>query len=314
MSIKSGKLSAQKKNIVVNKLYCLVDGVLTPMVYTEKGEDGNEYYNELMISSPKRIIQISSSAPRHSFPLLTEFNVATTTTTAQKGTVTTFADVTIQPVFLFDYKKQVIQSASRLATWASCYGGFILSNSTSNLAPKLGRKAGGVNEESSIYFDGNHSEGDFVSSSANITMSGDFTLFLHFVYEQEKYIRLLGKSSDANVYVGFNEDANRNFHFGLGSGKTYTISMGDDALTAAPTLITVQRKGTTLTVRKNRKQIGSTTVATDDLVIDQVARWGTSNLTFGGNISYLAGYDGCITTKLVSIERAIINHSQKARL
>ena len=90
--------------------------------------------------------------------------------------------------------------------------------------------------------------------------------------------------------------------------------MRDDALTAVPTLITVQRKGTTLTVRKNRKQIGSTTVDTDDLVIDQVARWGTSSLTFGGNISYLAGYDGCINTKLLSMERAIINHSQKATL
>jgi len=315
MPIKRSKQSISKKQKLKNKLYCLVDGVLTPMVYQDKGEDGLDYYNDLMVSSPKRTMQQSASFPRHSYSRIVEHNVETTTTTPQAGTVTTHADVTIKPVFLFDYSKQVVELSDKLATWKSCYGAYTLSNGTSNLAPKLGKRAGGVNDQSSIYFDGDQSTGDYLSSSANITLSGDFTIFIYFTIEQEKYVRFVGKASDANVYISFNDDANMQFHFGLASSKTYTISMGSSTLSRdTGTLVTVQRSGTTLYLRKDGLPIGSTTIATDDLVIDQVGRIGTSSFTFGGNIHYMSGYDGYISTKLKTIEDSIITHSEKATL
>ena len=137
----------------------------------------------------------------------------------------------------------------------------------------------------------------------------------YFRPNNEKYVRILGSSSDSNIFLSFNEDANRNLHFGLGSGKTHAISLGTGAIGFDKEYqVTIQRSGTTLYARVNGTQVATATVTTDDFVVDQVGRVGTSVLTFGGHIMNLSIYDGYITSKLPYLEKGITKTSSKAQL
>jgi hypothetical protein len=149
--------------------------------------------------------------------------------------------------------------------------------------------------------------------SSSVTLEKDFTIFLCLKPHSPKYIRILGNSSDSDVYLTFHDDANLNFHFGLGSGKTYTIdyklAAGGALERNTKILLTIQRSGTTLYLRKDGVAIGSVTVADDDFVFNQLGRKGTETYTLPAHLSHLSIYNGYIQRNLSNIENSLMTES-----
>lgn len=304
-----------KKNITNNTLYCIVDGVYTPVVYQQVAEDGDLYYNEVKVMSRNKVARRGSLRGGH-LPVLIKENV-TTTTTKPQGTTTTKTIVNVSPLAIFDYTSNVQHTSELITSWSSTVTKSFLRQATSANKPRLGRRKGGESNNVAPFFvkGTDNDTGSFMSFNSALTISGDFTIMTYFRPNNIKYFRMLGNSSDSNIFLSFNEDANQNFHFGLGSGKTHTISLGTYTMGFDRDYqVTIQRSGTTLFARVNGVQAATATVTTDDFVVDQVGRVGTSVLTFGGHIMNLSIYDGYITSRLPYLEKAITKTSSKAQL
>lgn len=306
----SRRAKRKEKTNIDYCLYCLVDGVYTKMVYQERDFDGNYFYNELRVAPTKKASRLKSLTPSTSRSKLTE-TVKTTTQTPQ-GVKKTTTTKEIKPTLLLDYGNSVNDTSGAVTSWGSSVGGYSFAQSTAANQPRLGiRSGGGVNGSSAIYFEQDASNADFFRmSSGNVTLSGDFTIFINFNPTILKYVHLLGNSSNSDI--GFYSDDFNTFSFGLGTGKVYNTSV--EFAQNTNTLFTIQRNGTTLYVRKDGVQVGQHTVATDDFVVDQIGRTGTSTYTLGGYIQHISAYDGYITTSLSEIEKQIIRNSSQATL
>ena len=312
------RIAKSNINRTANRCYCLVDGVLTPMVYQKEAEDGALYYDDLHITSPNRLS--FQQGLRQETAIRTQTETTTTTVTKPTGVTTTTTTTTIRPSFVWDYTYGIESSSGLVSGWSASIGKEIFSQATSNLKPKLGERAGGVEGSSSVFFDGGRVDGvgDYMSTSANVTVSGDFTMFIYATPYLNKYMRFLGNSADANVYISFHATGDQVFDFGLGSGKTYSIDykIANDLKTIESrkeTQLTIQRSGTTLYLRKDGVDMGSTTVSTDDFVFNQIGRVGTATYTYGGYISHLSIYDGYISSRLSEMENSITIESAKSR-
>ena len=298
------------------QLYCLLDGVYTQVVYEQLESDGNDYYKNVEVTNPEVLSRqkaTNSYAPEHT--RVSEF-VTTTTTTPTSGTVTTTAKVNIDPVAIFSYTFGVTSAAFLISDWKSSFGTPNLTQSTTANKPLVGKKKGGITGDSALYFDGLTSvstAAQYMTFDTALTLSGDFTIFAYVTPIAEKYIVLLGKAADANMYVqflGLNQ-----FNIGLGSGKTVFIDLSATPLVInTGVLLTVQRSGTTVYVRVNGRQVGTVTVVSDDLVVDQFGRVGTSVNTLAGYAHHLSIYNGYITTTLTQKENAIIKQASRAQL
>lgn len=298
------------------QLYCLLDGVYTQVVYEQLESDGNYYYKDLEVTNPEVLSRqkaTNSYAPEHG--RTSEF-VTTTTTTPTSGTVTTTAKVNIDPVAIFSYTFGVTAAAFLISDWKSSFGTPNLTQSTTANKPLVGKKKGGIIRNSALYFDGLTSvstAAQYMTFDTALTLSGDFTIFAYVTPIAEKYIVLLGKAADANMYVqflGLNQ-----FNIGLGSGKTVFIDLSATPLVInTGVLLTVQRSGTTVYVRVNGTQVGTVTVVSDDLVVDQFGRVGTSANTLAGYAHHLSIYNGYITTTLTQKENSIIKQASRAQL
>lgn len=293
-------------------LYCLVDGVYTKMVYQERDFDGNYFYNELKVTPTKKASRIKALKPSTSRSKLTE--TVTTTTQTPQGVKKTTTVKEIKPTLLLDYGNSVKDTSGAVTSWGSPAGGYSFAQATADNQPKLGIKSGGVNGFSAIYFEQDittPSNGDLLAiSSGNVTLSGDFTIFVNFNPTILKHIHLLGNSSNSNI--GFYSDSSNTFSFGLDTGKVYNTSVGVKQNTN--TLFTIQRSGTKLYVRKDGVRVGEHTVDTDDFVIDQIGKAGSSGYTLDGYIQHISAYNGYIKSSLSEIEKQIIRTSSQATL
>ncbi len=305
----SRRAKRKEKTNIDYCLYCLVDGVYTKMVYQERDFDGNYFYNELRVAPTKKASRLKALTPSTSRSKLTE-TVTTTTQTPQGVKKTTTATV-IKPTLLLDYGNSVKDTSGAVTSWGSPAGGYSFAQATADNQPKLGIESGGVNGFSAIYFEQDADNADFLKmSSGNVTLSGDFTIFVNFNPTILKYIRLLGNSSNSDI--GFYSDSFDTFSFGLGTGKVYNTSV--EVAQNTNTLFTIQRNGATLYVRKDGVQVGEHTVDNDDFVIDQIGRTGSSGYTLGGYIQHISAYNGYITSSLSEIEKQIIRTSSQATL
>lgn len=304
-----------KKSITNNTLYCVIDGVYTPVVYQQVAEDEELYYNEVKVM-PRNKITRRESLKGSYVPVVIQETI-TTTTTKPQGTTTTKTIVNVSPLAIFDYRSNVLHTSELIESWDSTVTKLFLRQATSANKPHLGRRKGGESNNVAPFFvkGTSNDTGSFMSFNSALTISGDFTIMTYFRPNNIKYFRILGNSSDSNIFLSFNEDANQNFHFGLGSGKTHSISLGAYKMGFDRDYqVTIQRSGTTLYVRIDGVQVATATVTTDDFVVDQVGRVGTSVLTFGGHIMNLSIYDGYITSKLPYLEKGITKTSSKAQL
>ena len=307
----SGRIKLNKKR---NKLYTLISGVYTPLVYEEQDVDGLYYYREVFVTDPEKLAKQKSIINRSAKNSdVTEVDVVTTTT-PQRGTVTTTTQKKVSNTAYLTYKRNVTSVDSngkyagvRVSQWDSIKGSFSFTQSTALNQPYVGGLGGGIAGRSPLFFE--QSSGSRLESSSDITLQNDFTIFISFSYEQYKYVRLLGNTSDANVFISFNEDSNENFHFGLGSGLTYTITIPEASKLQreTPYLLTLIRKGTNLTLRLNGTEIGTTTVATNDLVINAIGRAKDTSFFFGGYMNAIMFWDGALDIKLGDIENNMIS-------
>lgn len=311
------RIAKSKKNRTANRCYCLVDGVLTPMVYQKEAEDGLLYYDDLHITSPNRLS--FQQGLRQETIVRVQTETTTTTVTKPTGVTTTTTTTTIRPSFVWDYTYGINAVSGLVSRWSASIGKESFSQATTNLKPKLGERQGGLAGLSSVFFDGGRGDGvgDYMSTSANVTVSGDFTIFIYAKPYLGKYMRFLGNSADANMYISFHATGDQVFDFGLGSGKTYSIDykVANDLKeieNRKETQLTIQRNGTTLYLRKDGVDMGSTTVSTDDFVFNQIGRVGTAAYTYGGYISHLSIYDGYIISRLSEMENSITIESGKS--
>lgn len=306
----SGRIELKKQR---NKLYTQIDGVYTPLVYEQQDSDGQYYYREVYVTDPNRLAKqkaLLKKSVRTSS--IKDFNVVTTTT-PQEGTKTTITEKTVTNTLYLTYKQNVISNDSdgkssgvRVSQWTSIKDSTFFRQATSSSQPYLGGLAGGVAGQSPLYFD---HQATHLTANSNITLSNDFSILISFSIETNKYVRLLGNSSDANIFISFNENANLNFHFGLGSGLTYELSHSTEILRDTPYVLSLVRSGSTLTVRLNKTSLGSLTVSTNDLVINTLGRAVDTNFFFGGYISAVQFWDEALSVKLEELEDILLNEN-----
>ena len=68
-----------KKSITNNTLYCVIDGVYTPVVYQQVAEDDDLYYNEVKVM-PRNKIARRESLKGSYVPVVIQETITTTTT------------------------------------------------------------------------------------------------------------------------------------------------------------------------------------------------------------------------------------------
>tara|TARA_R100001460_G_scaffold15966_2_gene35126 strand:- start:330 stop:1280 length:951 start_codon:yes stop_codon:yes gene_type:complete len=306
----SGRIELKKQR---NKLYTEIDGVYTPLVYEQQDSDGQYYYREVFVTDPNRLAKQKSLLNKSvRTSSVKDFDVVTTTT-PQEGTKTKITEKTVKNTLYLTYKQNVISndsdgqsSGTRVSQWTSIQGSSFFRQGTTSSQPYLGGISGGVAGQSPLYFDHTATH---LEANSNITLSNNFSIFISFSIEKDKYVRLLGNSSDANVFISFNENANLNFHFGLGSGLTYELSHSTEILRDTPYVLSLVRSGSTLTVRLNKTSLGSLTVSTNDLVINTLGRAKDTNFFFGGHISAVQFWDEALSVKLEEFEDILLNEN-----
>ncbi len=298
------------------ELYCLIDGIYTNVIYEQLAVDGEYYYKKLNVTNPAKLQKQKALVAYNTESTRIVEYVETTTTKPQTGTVTTTNTVNIDPVAVFTYNKYIKGDSGKIDSWNSSYGDLSISQSTADLKPSFGSRAGGRVGFGVPYFDGGVSgaNGDYMTFSSSVTLEKDFTIFM-YIKPHGKYLRFLGSSSDTDIHLSLHEDSNQYLHFGLGSGKTYTIDYklvaGGVVSSKETTLLTIQRSGTTLYLRKDGVAVGSVTVAEDDFVFNQLGRKGTETYTMASYISHLSIYNGYIQRNLTDIENSLITESSK---
>jgi hypothetical protein len=297
-------------------LYCTIDGVKTPVVYKNSrnyfnSEDG--FLDNVTITSDKRLAQ-QQSLKQTTKPInvFTE-TITTTTTTPQGGTVTTTSTKTIAPIFIFDYTSGIREDAGQVVRWASQNSSLSLEQTTQANRPFLGITRKGVVGSSSVFF--HATEQSFLRTSSDVTLTGDFTLFayLHLVPldKLNKYVRILGNSGDANMFLIAREtDTRYELSFTSSSEAEANVSSIPFNYKDGKFLLSLIRKKDRLSIRENGVEVADVSCPTDDFTFNQIGRVGTSVSTLNGGIYHLSAYNEAISDELTSIEDAIIRTSE----
>lgn len=314
------KTKSQTKNMG-HPLWCTVNGVLTPVVYEETDLDGFSYYKEVFLTNAKKI------KARESLRHTTQSNISlteivTTTTTKPQGTTTTTTAVKISPVAIFNFDFGIVSVSDRVSQWNSTLGGYILEQSTADLRPQFGLNGNGLPLKSSVFFKRGDSTSfnNFMSLNNSITLSGDFTILCAFenipVGGLHKYLRILGNSSDSNMFISASETASDGYEFSLSSAANGSVSQSVTGLfkpTNETTLLTVRRKDDELVIRENGVEVAKGTILKDDVTFDQVGTIGATNIpTLNAKVFNLSIYDGAIDSSLEKLEDDLLRIASQA--
>ncbi len=281
-------------------IYCTVNGVLSPVVYTRTEIDGSSYIDNVNLTKSKRVRrQISAKNTRSTLIPVTE------------------GASTINAIASFTYDYGLKESSGNISYWLSSYDRINLEQSTTANQPDLGLYGKGVLEHSPIYFKKDNS--DFMSLDSDITVSGDFTMFFYIepipVASLHKQYRLLGKSDDNDMYISIGESINESYNISFASGSEYATTVsGYWQPSSKKLLITIQREGSKVYIRENGTQVATGTIPTSDFVFDQFGKIGNVSIpTFNGSLYHFSLYDGYISNELQSIENSIIKKASLAK-
>lgn len=281
-------------------IYCTVNGVLSPVVYTRTEIDGSSYIDNVNLTKSKRVRrQISAKNTRSTLIPVTE------------------GASTINAIASFTYDYGLKESSGNISYWLSSYDRINLEQSTTANQPDLGLYGKGILEHSPIYFKRDNS--DFMSLDSAITVSGDFTMFFYIepipVASLHKQYRLLGKSDDNDMYISIGESINESYNISFASGSEYATTVsGYWQPSSKKLLITIQREGSKVYIRENGTQVATGTIPTSDFVFDQFGKIGNVSIpTFNGSLYHFSLYDGYISNELQSIENSIIKKASLAK-
>lgn len=315
----------------LQKVYCTIDGVLTPVVYkelTSSYKTGAEYssYNDLKITGQKRLIAQSSLKNASPIQGIITEEVETTTTTPQAGTVITKTKIKISPICVFDFNHKVFDENGSVSKWVSSFGSSSLSQSTSGKQPSLGFYGKGINGSAPLRFDAANT--DFMSFDSAITLTGDFTLF--FYVEPLKYEgtmkrqRLLGKSDNDNMFLSIGELANESYRLSFSSSNKVQVANTPKYWSPYQpvtedknkVLISVVRNGTKLIIRENGLEVASEVVSTADFTFDQMGKVSDVELngyTMHASMYHFSAWNGAIVSGLDNIEASILKRVKQAK-
>ena len=296
------KFNIDKDKELHNRLYCTIDGVLTPVIYKASERDYITY-TDLYVTNEKRIS--SQNALTKSISLSRRFKE-----------VENSAEVSISPLCVFDFHSNIKSDNSNVVAWGSSYSSAQLSQSTTANQPMLGELGKGVNGFSPIFFKRDNS--DFMSLNSSITVSGDFTMFFYIhpiAYPLHKQYRLLGKSDDNDMYISIGESFNESYNISFASGSEYATTIsGYWQPSSKKLLVTIQREGSKVYIRENGTQVATGTIPTSDFVFDQFGKIGNVSIpTFNGGLYHFSAYDGYLDSNLETVENAILKSVKQAK-
>lgn len=284
-------------------IYCTVNGVLSPVVYTRTEIDGSSYIDNVNLTKSKRVRrQISAKNTRSTLIPVTE------------------GASTINAVFSFTYDYGLKESSGNVSYWLSSYDRINLEQSITANQPSLGLSAKGVLGNSPVYF--NYDNSDYMIFNSGITLTGDFTIFMYvepipLVANVHKYHRFLGKSDDNDMYFSIGEFGSRSYTISFSSSSSVSVSTLPYEYwqpSSKKILITLQRSGSTMYIRENGVQVATDTIPTTDFSFNQFGiRGGLLSNTYNGSLYHLSAYDGYISNELKSIENSIIKKASLAK-
>lgn len=287
---------------LTDRVYCTIDGVLTPVVY-KSSEDLYTTYDDLFTSSIKKTaLQQSLKGVRSLSKSLSE------------------QGVTISPVCVFDYHTNIetsgaIDEQGHLEIWGSSFGDLAFRQASFNARPTIGLNAEGVIGSSPIYF----KNGKFITLTESVELVDDFTLFFFiepFASPLMTRQRLLGLSATDGMYLSIGESAFNSYRIQFSPSEFTDVDI-DTTHWNPPTkklLVTIQRINNKFIVRENQKEIASETVSTEPFRFDTFGRIGTSDEGyFNGGLYHFSAYDGSISNSLEDIETAIIKSASQVK-
>ena len=295
--------SSVKKS--ANQLYCTVNNVFTPVVFSKTQYDNTEYYEPVNITSKKRLKRQKSLK-----------SVRSTNVPVKE------AASTISPLFSFYYDAGLkeVDNDNNLQTWSSSIGSNKLTQANSSFRPDIGLNGKGIKGASPVYF--NYNNTDHLVFGSGVTLTGDFTIFMYvepipIVANIHKYHRFLGKSDDNDMYFSIGEFGNRSYTISFSATSAVSVSALPYEYwqpSSKKILITLQRSGSTMYIRENGVQVFSDTMPTADFAFNQFGvRGGLTSATYNGSLYHLSAYDGYISSELQSIENSIIKKSSFAK-
>ena len=296
------KFNIDKDKELYNRVYCTIDGVLTPVIYKASERDYITY-TDLYVTNEKRLSQ--QTALTKSISLSRRFKEVENST-----------EVSISPLCVFDFHSNVKSDNSNVVAWGSSYSSLQLSQSTTANQPILGEFGKGVNGFSPIHFSIYNSS--FMSLNSALTLSGDFTIFFYVKiigHPVNKYMRFLGKSDDNNMFFSAGDASNKSYIMKFDSSNTVQFDSSTYYYkpTTNPVLITVRRNSDNLEIRENGVRIGSATCPTTDFTFDQFGRTGNIDLSFNGGLYHFSAYDGYLDSNLETVENAILKSAKQAK-
>lgn len=303
INIKHRDIKPKPKSIG-DTLFCTIDGVLRPVVYTRKDINGQQFLEDVSLTKRRKLSRQRSLKNTRSF------NIPVTENSTK-----------ISPLFVFNYDSGIkeVTSGNNLKTWNSSIGTNQLTQANSSFRPDIGLKANGIAGISPIYF--NYDNSDYMVLSSGVTLTGDFTIFMYvepipLVANVHKYHRFLGKSDDNDMYFSIGESGNTSYTLSFSSSSRVQVSITPEYWqpSSKKILITLQRSGTTLYIRENGVQVASETTPTTDFSFNQFGiRGGLLSDTYNGSLYHLSAYDGYISNDLKSIENSIIKKASLAK-
>ena len=301
INIKHRDIKPKPKSIG-DTLFCTIDGVLRPVVYTRKDINGQQFLEDVSLTKRRKLSRQRSLKNTRSF------NIPVTENSTK-----------ISALFVLNYDSGIkeVTSGNNLKTWNSSIGTNQLTMTVTANQPDIGLYGKGVLGHSPVYFKRDNS--DFMSLNSDITVSGDFTMFFYIepipVASLHKQYRLLGKSDDNDMYISIGESINESYNISFASGSEYATTVsGYWQPSSKKLLITIQREGSKVYIRENGTQVATGTIPTSDFVFDQFGKIGNvSTPTFNGSLYHFSLYDGYISNDLKSIENSIIKKASLAK-
>ena len=304
INIKHRDIKPKPKSIG-DTLFCTIDGVLRPVVYTRKDINGQQFLEDVSLTKRRKLSRQRSLKNTRSF------NIPVTENSTK-----------ISPLFVFNYDSGIkeVTSGNNLKTWNSSIGTNQLTMPVTATQPDIGLKGNGIAGLSPIYF--NYDNSDYMIFSSGVTLTGDFTIFMYvepipLVAKVHKYHRFLGKSDDNDMYFSIGEFGSRSYTISFSSSSSVSVSSLPYEYwqpSSKKILITLQRSGSTMYIRENGVQVATDTMPTTDFSFNQFGiRGGLLSDTYNGSLYHLSAYDGYISNDLKSIENSIIKKASLAK-
>ena len=315
------KLSLQKE-LSKEKVYATVDGVLEPITYNDTDNVGNNFIRNVCMTPIERLNRRLTAKNQKSMIFIDEV-VTTTISTPQTKETTTTTVQRVSPDFVFQYFVgiQKFDANNFLEKWISTVGSITLNQTTQANKPTIGIDGRGVVNENAIFFDANNTDKQFMSLNSAVTLSGDFTLFFYICPKKAKnlaykYLTLLGKSDDNNMFLSIGEAAGEAYKLSFSASNSVAQSITTTYWT--PTfdkgLITVIRKSDKLFIREDGVEVFSDNVSTDSFTFDQFGKLGNrTEFGFHGLLYHFSAFQFALDTHLVAIEEKIRKESDRSR-